>query len=47
MDFYKNCTDLYEICHIPITIVNRGGNLLLSLPNPGDEFVPHKATNTF
>lgn len=43
MDFYKNCTDLYEICHIPITIVNRGGNLLLSLPNHGDEFVPHKA----
>ena len=43
MDFYKNCTDLYEICHIPITVVDRSGDPLLSLPSRGGEFVPPKA----
>lgn len=38
MDFYKNCTDLYEICHIPISIVNQSGTPLLSLPSSGGEF---------
>lgn len=38
MDFYKNCTDLYEICHIPISIVNQSGTPLLSLPSGGGEF---------
>lgn len=38
MDFYKNCTDLYEICHIPISIVNQSGTPVLSLPSSGGEF---------
>lgn len=42
MDFFKNCADLYEICHVPITIVDRNGKPLLSLPNGGGEFAPPK-----
>lgn len=43
MDFFKNFEDLYEVCHIPLTIVTAEGEPLLGLPDTHGELIPRLA----
>ena len=43
MNFYKHFEDLYVLCHVPLSIVSRQGEPLLTLPEQPGDFMPRSA----